>query len=237
MNKIIKDKSNEGNRIDIEGAFIREVNDDIYSQRLLNFWKKYRLFIYFYLGVIIFGTAGYELLSYFKIRRIEKEAIKFEKIIDALSLKKSDVAISLMKDLIKTGHYGYKDMAFVNLYSYYLSKNDIDEAIKVLNDMQHNAYSKSYRHYAIIQYAYLKSNDMKSPELHKFLKPVLKKNYGFMYDAMYMMAVKYISEGNLKASSNIIKSLSGHENEIPTFFRNGFSKVKAYLDVNYNDKK
>lgn len=237
MNKIAKSKNMGNNKADVESAFIREVNDDIYGQRLLDFWKKYHIFIYIYLIVVILGTAGYEFTGYLKSRRIEREAIKFEKVIDALASKNSDVAVALMNDLIKTGHYGYKDMAFVNLYSYYLSKNDIDNAIKILNDMQHNAYSKSYRHYAIVQYAYLKSDNMKSPELHKFLKPVLKNNYGFKYDAMYMMAVKYISEGNLKAADNIIKSLHGHEHEIPTFFRSGFGKVKTYLDVKYNDKK
>ena len=238
MTKLIKGKNYTKNKnTDNESAFIREVNDDIYGQALLDFWKNYRFFIYISIAFIILGTAGYELSVHFKNKRIEREAIKFEKIVDALSSGRSDDAVMLMWDLSKKGHYGYKDMAFVNLYSYFLSKNNIDDAIKVLNDMQHNAFSKSYKHYAIIQYAYLKSDNMNSHDLHKFLKPVIKHNYGFKYDAMYMLAVKYIAENNLKEAKKIIKSLSGYENEIPTFFRNGFNKIKIYLDVNYNEKK
>ena len=103
--------------------------------------------------------------------------------------------------------------------------------------MQHNAFSKSYRHYAIIQYAYLKSDSMNGKDLHKFLKPVIKNNNGFKYDAMYILAVKYITENNMKEAKKIINSLSGYENEIPTFFRNGFNKIRIYLDVNYNEKR
>ncbi len=227
-----------GKKADAEGAFIREVNEDIYEQSLLNFWRTYRLFIYTGLALIIVGVAGYEISGYFKNRRIEREAGRFERVIDDLAFKRETDAVNGMKFLINNGHYGYKDMAFVNLYSYYLSKNRMDDAVKVLDDMQKNAYSKTYRHYATMQYAYLKADEFGADDLAKFLRPLINRDYGFKYDAMYMLATKYIEADDLAAADKIIKSIDEkNAEEIPTFFRTGFAKIKNYLDVNYNEKK
>jgi hypothetical protein len=227
-----------GKKLDTEGAFIREVNEDIYEQSLLSFWKTYRLFIYAGLAFIIVGTAAYETSVYFRGRRTEREALRFEQVIDNLAFKRETEAVNGMKFLIENAHYGYRDLAFVNLYSYYLSKNQMSDAISVLMDMQKNAYSRSYRHYAVMQYAYLKGDELKSDELEKLLRPLIKNNQGFKYDAIYMLAVKYIDMNDLASAMKIVKGLDDKDAaQMPAFFRSGLAKVKNYLDANYNEKK
>lgn len=212
-------------------AFIREVNDEMYEAKVVNFWMKNRIFVFLFVVFVILGTAGYETFSYFKKKTILKEAKQFEEIIDLLSAKKEDEAIAALENMTKTAKYGYKDMAFVNLYSHYVSKNNPEMAVKVLDDMIENAYSKTYRQYAVMQKMYMLSDGMTSAELKKELQPLIDSNSGFKYEALYMLSVKYIDEGSNRAElEKIVKSLKDKDAEIPNFFKAGFARISSYLN-------
>ena len=47
-------------------AFIREVNDEMYEAKVVNFWMKNSIFVFLFVVFVILGTAGYETFSYFK---------------------------------------------------------------------------------------------------------------------------------------------------------------------------
>lgn len=223
------DKNNDMNSNNAR-AFIREVNDEIYEAKIVNFWSNNRLYVFLFVLAVIVGTASYEVFSYFKKQTILKEAKQFEDIIDLLSAKKEEEAVNALYNMTQNAKYGYKDMAFVNLYSHYISKNDPQNAVKVLDDMIENAYTKTYRQYAVMQKMYMLADGMSSAELKKNLQPLIDSNSGFKYEALYMLLVKYIDENsNRQEVEKIMKSLKDKDAEIPNFFKAGFARIDAYL--------
>ena len=179
-------------------AFIREVNEDVRTEKAILFWNKYKYYIIGIIVLILAITISKNVYESNKKETSLKQAVVFERI---MSNKTSSVdKIKELEEFAKSAKYGYRDIAYFNIYSMQLESGDIASAIDTLKTIIKKATDSSFKDLAILKLATLNfaQNDITDSQKTEIIKLLSKISASkpFYFSAQFVLGVIYISQNN-----------------------------------------
>ena len=179
-------------------AFIREVNEDVRTEKAILFWNKYKYYIIGIIVLILAITISKNVYESNKKETSLKQATTFERIMsnNASSADK----IKELEEFAKSAKYGYRDIAYFNIYSMQLESGDIASAIDTLKTIIKKATDSSFKDLAILKLATLNfaQNDITDSQKTEIIKLLSKISASkpFYFSAQFVLGVIYISQNN-----------------------------------------
>src|SRR6218665_1050665 len=116
-------------------TFIREVNEQIRSERLSNFWGRYGIVVVGSAVLIVLGAAGAGIYEYWNTSRASNSGDQFLAALKLASENKTDEALKAFTDLETSGHGNYPVLAKFRSATLLSQKGDAAGAIAAFTDI------------------------------------------------------------------------------------------------------
>ena len=182
-----------------QNAFIREVNEEVRTEKAILFWNKYKNYMMSVIVIVLGITIAKNVYENNKIKTGLKQAETFERIMSNNTISTRGKVLELM-DFAKVAKYGYRDIAYFNIYSMQIEMNDIPAAIQTLKTLISDATDSSFKDLAILKLAALDFAQQNITEADKTevikLLSKISASKPFYFSAQYILGVIYISQGN-----------------------------------------
>lgn len=179
-------------------AFFREVSEDIRTEKAILFWNKYKYYIIGIIVVILAITITKNVYESNKKETSLKQAIAFERIMSNNSSYTE--RLKQLEDFAKSAKYGYRDIAYFNIYSMQIENGDTASAINTLKTIIKRTTDSSFKDLAILKLATLNFaqnniTDSQKTEIIKLLSKI-SASKPFYFSAQFVLGVIYISQNN-----------------------------------------
>ena len=116
-------------------TFIREVNEQIRSERLGDFWGRYGLVVIGAAVLIVLGAAGAGIYEYWNTSRASSSGDQFTTALKLATENKTDEALKALSDLETAGHGSYPVLAKFRSATLLAQKGDAAAAISAFTDL------------------------------------------------------------------------------------------------------
>jgi hypothetical protein len=129
-----------------DDSFIREVDEELRSERMRTFWARYGKIVIGVAVAIVVVTAGYRGYKYYMKTQAETAGDAFMAAISLSQDKKHDEAIKALETLASTGPESYAALARMRLASELAGKGDAAGAVAAYDAIAANAKAdQTYR--------------------------------------------------------------------------------------------
>ena len=178
------------------------------AEQLSKIWKKYKNYIISIIVLILIITITKNLYISYKKETSLKNAKKFEEIMSKENAS-IDTRISDLKDFIKTAKFGYKDIAYFNIYSIQIENKKYNDAIDTLNEIINNSSDTTFKNLAIIKLGTLLSS-LSGKDLTEVKKQLtkIKSSKPLSGVSRFVLASIYLKENNFNDAQKIFEELS-----------------------------
>jgi hypothetical protein len=112
-----------------EDSFIREVNEELRSEQLQGFWKRFKPFIIGLAVIIVVGFAGAEIYKFWSARESSASSDRFMAALKSIEDKKPEEAAKQLEALTKDGYGAYPLLARMRFATLKAEKGDAKGAI------------------------------------------------------------------------------------------------------------
>ena len=116
-----------------DDSFMREVEDELRSDKVSNFWKKYKFFVIGGAIAIVVSTAGYRFWDSYSQRVAGTSGDQFLSAIKLSNDGKHDEAIAELEALGEEGVGQYPALAKIRLAAEYAKKGETEKAIEAFD--------------------------------------------------------------------------------------------------------
>jgi len=113
-----------------DDSFIREVDEELRTERVQDFWKKYGKVLIVIAAVIVIATAGYRYYEYYTSQKAAEAGDAFIAAVELADQGKQDEALAAFAKLESQESPTYKIMALMRGASELVSKGEVAEAVK-----------------------------------------------------------------------------------------------------------
>ena len=175
-----------------KNAFFREVQEDVQAEKVAIFWHKYKRYIITTIIAILLITITKNWYLNYKLNTSMKQAIVFEKIISANV--SADNKIIELEDFAKSAKFGYRDIAYFNIYSLAIINNSSDTTFKNLAVLKIGSLVSS-----------LPEKDF--TEIEKSLEKIGKKE-PFYNISQFILGSIYVKQNKLTQAKEIFEKIS-----------------------------
>lgn len=129
-----------------DDSFMREVEEELRSDKVSNFWNKYKLFIIGGAVAIVVGTAGFRFWESYTQKVAGASGDQFLAAIELSNDGKHDEAISTLETLTQEGVGEYPALAKIRIAAEYSKKGDPQKAIEAFDTIADDAsYNETLR--------------------------------------------------------------------------------------------
>lgn len=118
-----------------DDSFMREVEDELRSDKVSSFWNKYKYFVIGGAIAIVVGTAGYRFWESYSQKVAGVSGDQFLGAIELSNEGKHDEAISELETLSKDGVGQYPALAKIRLAAEYAKKGDPQKAVEAFDSI------------------------------------------------------------------------------------------------------
>ncbi len=118
-----------------DDSFMREVEDELRSDKVSNFWKKYKYFVIGGAVAIVVGTAGYRFWESYSAKIAGESGDQFLSAIELSNEGKHDEAIAQLEKLGNEGVGQYPALAQLRLAAEYAKKGEAQKAIEAFDSI------------------------------------------------------------------------------------------------------
>ncbi len=206
----------------------REVEEELQKERLMNFWKKYRVAILGGLVVILGITIGSELHRswYDKIRLAESD--QFEQAVLLSFTGKEEQANQVYQKLADTAKTGYKYLAQMRLAQNALVSNESKKGIQYLSTLMNDSGApEELRDVARLAVVGHQIGSVPATQLQQDLQPLLDKQNGFYASAVELQAVLFLEQKKTKEAVDVLNNAIA----LPTLSADAKDRLKELLAI------
>jgi len=175
--------------------FIRELEEDIREQRMVDLWRKYGNFIIGIALALVLGTSVYVLWQYMKGKAQTRRQVSFSQALELVKQGKKEEATKAFQDLAAEGG-GYGKLAQLYeasllsdpkaLYTKISQENPADPALSKLPKVLMAARS------------------LDNPEVLASLEPLTAPNNAWAPLSLELLALAHIKKGNTVEAAKIL---------------------------------
>lgn len=190
-----------------KNAFFREVQEDVQAEKVAIFWHKYKRYIITTIIAILLITITKNWYLNYKLNTSMKQAIVFEKIISANV--SADNKIIELEDFAKSAKFGYRDIAYFNIYSLAIENKNYETAIKTLEKITNNSSDTTFKNLAVLKIGSLVSSlpEKDFTKIEKSLEKIGKKE-PFYNISQFILGSIYVKQNKLTQAKEIFEKIS-----------------------------
>lgn len=211
----------------------REVEEELQKERLLNFWKKYRVAIIGGLVLIMGVTIGTEIYHswYNKVRLAESD--EFEQAVVLSYTGKGEQAMQKYQNLADSAKTGYKYLAQMRLAQNALEHDDIPSGIGYLKQVMNESGAPiELRHVARLSFIGHQLGLVPATDLEKELQPLLNQQNPFYASAVELQAILLLDQRKVAEAADILNKTIG----LPNIPVNEKERLKELLSLVQQEK-
>ena len=211
-----------------KNAFFREVEEDVKAEKISLIWNKYKTYIISIIVIILSITIAKNWYNNYKAKVSLEQAKKFERIISATNVTNEGKILELT-EFAKNAKFGYKDIAYLNIYSMQIETGKYEDAINSLNTLIDDATDDTFKNIAIIKLATL-SSSIPTKDLQKVKEELerISSRKPFYPVAQFTLGTIYVKQNELAKAKEIFEELTNSTN-IPVSLKAQSLSVLNYI--------
>jgi len=175
-----------------EDALYREIGEEVQTQEMYDFIKKYARILIAGAIVIVICVAGWQLFRAHRESSRMTSATAYETAVN-MAHNNPGAAGEALARAAKSGSGGMADLALFDSARIDLQMGNRAAAEKSLEQLAKNGATVDFRHLATIYLAIMRADSMTPREFEKFLAPLQTKRSPFYYTGLLMIAQIYLS--------------------------------------------
>ncbi|MGF6176643.1 tetratricopeptide repeat protein [Ensifer sp. 4252] len=139
-----------------DDSFIREVNEELRSDRMKNIWARFGSVIVAIAVLIVLGTVGKVGYDYWRDNASSKSGDEFLQALNLAKENKADEALAALSNLQKDGYGAYPVLARLRAATLQAEKGETEAAIKAFSEIgKDTGLPEALRDAARLRAAYL----------------------------------------------------------------------------------
>ncbi len=211
-----------------EHAFELEVDEDLRQERLNNFWKKYRWFVYAAIALILGTTAGIQIYQSWRMKTRLEESDIYENALVLLYTQEMEAAIPALEKLANEGQTGYRYMAKLQLAGVYARSNRQADAVKYFRDLMNSDAPKNIRQTATLSYVDSQLTAGNTQELLPLLEQLMN-DPDYVRLAADLIAAIYLNDGKKDEAVRFLQSCE-ERSDIPEDTKAHLIQIKRVIE-------
>ena len=189
---------------------LRQVDEELRQDRLLNLWRRYRVYLIGGLILLIGSVLGYQINKSVNHSFYEDEV---EKYISSSDLLDFNLTIENLSKIESSNQLLISDIAQIKIAAILMENGKILESkATLLNIINEDKPDSILTDLAIYFYLMSSLNDMPIDEINKYLTKNKLENSSFKYLFKETIAIKNLLAGNIQSSKENFDALIGDEN-------------------------
>ncbi len=191
-----------------KNAFFREVQEDVQAEQLSKIWNKYKNYIISIIAVILAITIAKNWFTAYKKDVSLKNAKKFEQIMSNENAT-IEARIADLQEFARSAKFGYKDIAYFNIYSTQIENKKYADAIDTLEEITKNSSDKVFEDLAIVKLGTLLST-LSGKDLTSIKKKLdsIGSSKPLSATAKFVLGSIYLKENNFASAKKIFEEIS-----------------------------
>ncbi len=192
-----------------DDSFIREVDDELRSERMRDFWSRYGKIVIGVAVSIVLLTAGYRGYKFYMKSQAENAGDAFMAAVKLSNDGKYDEAIAALEKLANTGPKSYAALARMRMASEFTGKGDTKAAIAAYDEIANNSgFDQSYRDLARLRAGLLLVDTGTLEDVQKRVADLAKSGVPFRHSAREALGLAAWKAGDLKEASKYFNMIS-----------------------------
>lgn len=211
-----------------DDSFIREVDDELRSERMQHFWSRYGKIVIGVALSIVLITAGYRGYKYYLKSQAETAGDAFMAAVQLSGEKKRDEAIKALADLAEKGPASYSALARMRMASELTEKGQPKEAVAAYDKIAENSkIDETYRDLARLRAGLLLVDIGSVDDVKKRIGSLAKAGIAFRHSAREGLGLAAWKAGDLKEAAKYM-NLIADDQDAPSSMR---GRANLMLDL------
>lgn len=202
-------------------AFLREVDEELRREQLVNFWRRYGRVLAIGIAVALAALAGVLWWQHHKTELAAEQSAKFTEVYDMLAAGKTAEAQKPLKELSGSDNPTYRALARYIEADVLLRDSAADAAkgapklreaaAKFASVASDASVAQPFRDLALIRQTYAEFDGMKPQAVVDRLRPLATKGQPWFGSAGELIALAQIQQGNKAAARSLLGQIAADE--------------------------
>ncbi len=199
-----------------EDALLKEISDEVKSDKMKSLWDQYGLVIIILVALILTAAVSFETFRNWSNKRNQEVSNAYAVAISLQNQGRLDESMKILQNLAERSGL-YADIAKLQIANIYFEQNKPQEAAELLQQLAGSRkVSQQMREIAALKLAaYKLDSNAPAAEVEELLVPLTNEKGGSYNVARELLAMLYIRDGNLEGAKaqyeQIIASADGSD--------------------------
>ncbi|MEP1209172.1 MAG: tetratricopeptide repeat protein [Rhizobiaceae bacterium] len=191
-----------------DDSFIREVDEELRTERFQDFWNKYGKLAIAIAVAIVLATAGYRFYDYYTSKQAADAGDAFMAAVNLAQEGKQDEALAAFEKLEDQGSVTYQSLAQMRGASELAKSGNVEEAVKKFDAISANAsVDDNLRSIARIRAAMLLVDTGSVSDVESRVSPLSAPGAPYRASAREALGLAYYKAGDLENAFKQFNSL------------------------------
>ena len=192
-----------------DDSFIREVDEELRTERFQEFWKKYGKIAIGVAVVIVLATAGYRYYEYYTAKQAADGGDAFMAAVTLAQEGKQDEALAAFENIQEGGSKSYQSLALMRGASELAKSGNVEEAVKKFDQIANDASAEeNLRAIARIRAAMLLVDTGTVSDVESRVSPLSAPGAPYRASAREALGLAYYKAGDLENAFKQFNSLA-----------------------------
>ncbi len=184
-----------------EDALLKEISDEVKSDKMKNLWDKYGLFVIIFVALALTAAVSFETFHNWANKRNQEISNAYAVAVSLQNQGRTDESLKILQNLSERSGL-YADIAKLQIANIYIEQNKSAEAAELLQQLaESRRASRQMRDIAALKLAaYKLDSNAPAAEVEALLKPLTARNDNSYSVARELLAMLYIRDGNFEGA-------------------------------------
>ncbi|MGE0697763.1 MAG: tetratricopeptide repeat protein [Hyphomicrobiaceae bacterium] len=195
---------------DRNDSFLREVDEDVRRDQLLQLWEKYGTLVVAGVLALFVAIGGYKWWEAHKITNLERAGAQFETASRLAAEGKGDEAVKAFSDLATSAPGGYRTLARLRLAAEQAKAGRAAEALVAYEALAaDSSVEELLRDFATLKAAMLRLDQADWTEMKNRLTPILDDKRPWHAPARELLGLAAMKAGQTEEATKLFEQLLG----------------------------
>jgi len=191
-----------------EESFLREVEDELRSDRLRSFWRRFAPFVIGAAVLVVLAVAGNELWNWWRSSQATAAAERFYAASNLAEAGDTDGAIAAFRAIADDGPQGYATLASFREAALLGSTGDTQGAVAIYDTLGNSAPEARLRELALVLAAYLLVDSGDVPAVQTRIAGIIDGNSPMRLAAREALGLAQYRAGDIDAARASFETLA-----------------------------
>jgi len=212
--------------------FFREVDEDVRRERVIQFWKKYRIAIIGLAIGAVAATAAFRMYETARINRANQAGARYESALRSARDGKTAEAMAAFESLAKDGPKGYADLASLRAADEVAARDPKAGIAAYETLIADRDYTKSFQDVAHLRAAWLRLDRDDPQELEQKLAPLAGPAFTYRNSIRELLGLAALKRKDFAAAGRWFEAISA-DFQAPQALR---QRADAFLGIVQSSK-